>query len=58
MRRIQIWPLKPYSVTFSRNNTWLKGAHYGGFHIFIDFMTTSFNSCLKKLEVLRIQKGV
>ena len=47
MRLIQIWPLKPFSVTFSHNNTYLKGAHYGNITIFFDFVTTSINSCLK-----------
>ena len=54
MRLIQIWPLKPFSVTFSHNNTYLKGAHYGNITIFFDFVTTSINSCLKKLEYIRM----
>ena len=56
MRRIQIWPLKPSSVSFSHNNTYLKGAHYGNINIFIDFVTTSINSCLKKLEYIKNNK--
>ena len=55
MGPFQIWPLKPSRVTFS-TITLLKGAHYGNFNIFIDFVTTSFNSCLKKLEDIRTNK--
>ena len=54
MREIQIWPLKPSSVTFSHNNTYLNGAHYGNITIFINYVTTSFNSCLKKIADIRI----
>ena len=57
MRRIQICPLKPSSVTFSDNDNQLNAAHYGNITSFFDFVTTSINSCLKKLEDLRIQKG-
>ena len=56
MRKIQIWPLKPSSVTFSHNNTSLKWAHYGNITIFINYVTRSFNSCLKQIEDIRINK--
>ena len=34
----------------------MKGAHNGNSNIFIDFVTTSNNSCLKKLEYIKINK--
>ena len=34
----------------------MKGAHYGNINIFFDFVTTSINSCLKKLEYIKINK--
>ena len=57
MRWIQIWPLKPSNVTSSHNNPYFKGAHYGNITIFFDFVKTSINSCLKKLEYIRINKS-
>ena len=54
---MQIWPLEPSSVTFSHNINELNGAHYGNITIFIDIVTSSFNSCIKKLEDLSMQKG-
>ena len=52
MRWIQIWPLKPSSVNI--HTITINGAHYGNITIFFDFVTKLINSCIKKIEDIRM----